>query len=912
MTINNIKWPPCYVDPRRGIAFFDGITIEADSMNDSRWDRVIPVFEEEQVLVCRQMLPKLKSGYLVLDVGTGSGVYAIWAAKHNCKVIAIDINNRAINKALFNAKNNNIGICQNLENLQEGTIYFAQKEFNDAFKEEYKNHFDIVILSPPYTPSLIRGVAYHAASGEDGQEAFNKQIKIVPDILKEDGCCIGNQMTTVIAKEIKALSKIKQEFNNKCKIRYARIIESDYSTEDFLIRQYANLLNDNNDLKKKIKEVSNGNSSFALIYYEITKNNSNELTIERFKTYTVPNNRNFKNMWDYRIWAHRHCVDYSVERNFSGIFSFFLDDFSLNISDSSTLDIECLKTWKSSDRWKKELWEKSTLRKIDNYIKWKKTWSDYYPSFDLILVDTSPIHYPLEGRKKLSNEVKIWLEEKNEKLCVDLLQEYQLIVASIQEAKLSIFLHPNFTRVLSPQKEWELTFPKSLILPIDMANEKEDLNIYQDCLNNGRLKIDLQFTENLDFKNKFTFIPELGFSTIEVGSISLPHPMELYQELKNPKRFSKAKEYEAILGQENDFNLIKALNNPEFRNDKDKYNQLFLMLEHDLECSTLIMHKEINRKFKMIFQTSDTQCETEKSWSSQLLGIPLGLSYDSSFLKEDDFPIAYRGCVWVYGLTSKEWTNEHELFLADISRLAWLLFLEEYSVDSLKRNKGIERKGAHHHIPKIFASGIDKLIKIQKEHDEKNLPNFEIPGEFMIAIGTLYELAEDLELRPRFPGLEEQMKKEGICKSVIEEIFKFAKQLGHERLKGKGKWPKIKHYPKLLVSGVWNQNEFPILESEVIYLSTLILSLLTEAWQHSTEFAFDGNSEFPQVRVIIEENHVTIENDCDNKTQYLSGGSGAWDITKLLEKLSNWQITIPSQDNIKQGKWIRKITKLGV
>ena len=48
-------WKPCYTDPVRGVAFFDGITIEADSILDAAGDKVLPVLEEEQVFTCRQM-----------------------------------------------------------------------------------------------------------------------------------------------------------------------------------------------------------------------------------------------------------------------------------------------------------------------------------------------------------------------------------------------------------------------------------------------------------------------------------------------------------------------------------------------------------------------------------------------------------------------------------------------------------------------------------------------------------------------------------------------------------------------------------------------------------------------------------------------------------------------------------------
>jgi SAM-dependent methyltransferase len=50
----------------------------------------------------------IKPGMRVLDLGTGSGVFAIWAAQQGAKVIATDINPHAIACAYDNAKSNNV------------------------------------------------------------------------------------------------------------------------------------------------------------------------------------------------------------------------------------------------------------------------------------------------------------------------------------------------------------------------------------------------------------------------------------------------------------------------------------------------------------------------------------------------------------------------------------------------------------------------------------------------------------------------------------------------------------------------------------------------------------------------------------------------------------------------------------
>src|SRR5437762_8391941 len=103
------RWRVCEVDPARGFASFDDLEIRTDRMTDPRWDRVLPIFEDEQVLLTRLFEDRLVPGQLVLDVGTGSGVFAIWAAKKGrCRVIAVDVSPRAIQFARSNAKRNSI------------------------------------------------------------------------------------------------------------------------------------------------------------------------------------------------------------------------------------------------------------------------------------------------------------------------------------------------------------------------------------------------------------------------------------------------------------------------------------------------------------------------------------------------------------------------------------------------------------------------------------------------------------------------------------------------------------------------------------------------------------------------------------------------------------------------------------
>src|ERR1043165_4943779 len=198
-------WARPYINPDRGLALFDGIFIETDSLSDPRSDRVLPIFAEEQVLMSRLLCARLdtlreatKRPLRVLDLGTGSGVFAIVAAKRGCEVVAIDRSLRACDFARHNATVNGLPI-----GVGAGAIDIYQMEVTAATDaRDIGGTFDVVILSPPYNPThpqLSEVVAGHAAAGEIGHAAFEAQVAVVPRLLSENGVCVGNQMTPVTA-----------------------------------------------------------------------------------------------------------------------------------------------------------------------------------------------------------------------------------------------------------------------------------------------------------------------------------------------------------------------------------------------------------------------------------------------------------------------------------------------------------------------------------------------------------------------------------------------------------------------------------------------------------------------------------------------------------------------------------------
>ena len=109
----------------------------------------------------------------VLDMGTGSGILAIEAAKYAKKVLAVDINKVALKIAKQNAKKQNIK-----------SIQFKQ---SDLFSN-LKGKFDLIIFNPPYLPRDKRlAKDRQIEGGKKGYETIDKFLGKANDYLKKQG-----------------------------------------------------------------------------------------------------------------------------------------------------------------------------------------------------------------------------------------------------------------------------------------------------------------------------------------------------------------------------------------------------------------------------------------------------------------------------------------------------------------------------------------------------------------------------------------------------------------------------------------------------------------------------------------------------------------------------------------------------
>jgi len=122
---------------------------------------------------------------LVLDMGTGSGLQALVAARKPevVRVIATDVNEFALQAAETNAR----------ENKLSHKIFFKKSNlFNELREAEYAKAFDTIVFNPPYLPTSAReklrgeiNVAFDG--GESGREVINAFLKEFDSFLRPDG-----------------------------------------------------------------------------------------------------------------------------------------------------------------------------------------------------------------------------------------------------------------------------------------------------------------------------------------------------------------------------------------------------------------------------------------------------------------------------------------------------------------------------------------------------------------------------------------------------------------------------------------------------------------------------------------------------------------------------------------------------
>jgi release factor glutamine methyltransferase len=135
----------------------------------------------------------VKEGEAVLDLGTGSGILAVLAAKKGGCVVAVDLNPYAVGCAKENARLNGV----------YDKIGFLQSDLFSALSADVR--FDVVLFNAPYLPSeadeSASWIGRSWAGGADGRQVVDRFITEVPLYLKPHGRILLMQSTLTGVEE---------------------------------------------------------------------------------------------------------------------------------------------------------------------------------------------------------------------------------------------------------------------------------------------------------------------------------------------------------------------------------------------------------------------------------------------------------------------------------------------------------------------------------------------------------------------------------------------------------------------------------------------------------------------------------------------------------------------------------------
>ncbi|PIZ66114.1 hypothetical protein CO051_04480 [Candidatus Roizmanbacteria bacterium CG_4_9_14_0_2_um_filter_39_13] len=136
-----------------------------------RFQKIYPVSQDSIDLYEASSKQKVDK---TLDLCTGSGVQAILASIYSSSVVAVDINMRALQFALFNTRLNKVTNVQYVK--------------SDIYSELSDRSFDLILANPPYEISF-KDSAIFRDGGHQGTNILEKIILDLSHRLKPSGSC---------------------------------------------------------------------------------------------------------------------------------------------------------------------------------------------------------------------------------------------------------------------------------------------------------------------------------------------------------------------------------------------------------------------------------------------------------------------------------------------------------------------------------------------------------------------------------------------------------------------------------------------------------------------------------------------------------------------------------------------------
>lgn len=687
-------WAACLADRYLGVAFFDGVRIDTDRITDPRRDRVLPILEEEQILMCRIMRDRgiLRPRLRVLDIGTGSGVFAIWAAMHGCDVVGIDCSARAIQFAKRNASHD----CnKRFIESAGGKLEFQLRDLRNATCfDGNTGKFDLVLLSPPYNPTAPNiEPAQHAKAGPHGLDHFRSQLSRALTLIADDGVIVGNQMTFHESGKsgdwwIRECTKAIQDSGRSvaCSIDYATMLaEEECHARQFLEGQYRNLLETEKQRSKHGQEteaeyrsyiesaldgsIESGvrfDPSFGLYYFEIKASRSGRTSeAALFAAASLPSMT-----WQDRITLHREIVEHTSAQNSFVTPALFLQNDSIP-SLPELLSAEGQET-------REERFKHSPMSTLGSWLAQAGVIAEDGLKFDFVLADVGPWFDTWEGRRALKQEAALFTKRgyfADDEALRAALTDYQTNTRSQQVTGLGAFLHPVFTgQQQHGTRDWG-TIQCQLIMneadgkrPAQLQTQAE-AELFFDWVR----RLNDQFDALRESSETTAIIPEMGQHLVAAFDSKSLDKLEVAPE--------EVARYEQKLVE-----------------DCRKFG---VTPDRHLELVHLAFHIRLRRALKVDERYPDTR--------TVLIGVPLRLAFSRSGTFANNLPDSYRGGLWILAGTNSPYGPREESFLLDFARLA--ILLETSAVEaqaSAELSAGLQRDyhGAFAHEIKDVINGI--------------------------------------------------------------------------------------------------------------------------------------------------------------------------------------------------------------
>ncbi len=121
----------------------------------------------------------------VLEIGTGTGIIALFCALNGAEVVCSDINPYAIELVKKNTSKNKSFLTGSID-IRSGNLFEVVNK---------NTFFDLIIFNPPYLPTstdeYVGGSGWFdkaVSGGPSGLKITNEFLNKLPNYLKDDGC----------------------------------------------------------------------------------------------------------------------------------------------------------------------------------------------------------------------------------------------------------------------------------------------------------------------------------------------------------------------------------------------------------------------------------------------------------------------------------------------------------------------------------------------------------------------------------------------------------------------------------------------------------------------------------------------------------------------------------------------------